>query len=258
MTDIDATTLFAPTPPRASLRRLMPWSRALRRMRRASGLHPEWWMMPVSAAAWAFLASPYSHAGRGGARGWSGLAAVGAMVVAMMLPLTIRRAGELARSATRRRHRAAAAFVAGYLVVWVPAMIAIDAAFRLLDLAAGRAGAAGVAITAAVLWEVTPRKWRRWRRRDEPAQPPHAEHASAGSARLGVTAAGNCVGSCWALMAACVVFAHSFPVMGAFFALQLHGSHRRPASPALVALAVLGVCIASLALTTGHHHHPGS
>ncbi|HYR09617.1 MAG TPA: DUF2182 domain-containing protein [Longimicrobium sp.] len=259
MTDIDATAPFAAAPPRATHRRRVPWSRALRRMRRASGRHPEWWMMLVSVAAWAFLASPYSHAGQGGARGWGGLAAVVAMVVAMMLPLTIGRAHELARSARRRRHRAAAAFVAGYLVVWVPAMIAIDTAFRLLDLAAGWTVAAGVAIAAAVLWEITPRKWRRWGRRNDTATPPHAEHASTGSARLGVTAAGSCVGSCWALMAACVVFAHSVPVMAAFFALQLHGRYRRPASPALVALAVLGVCLASLAFTgeDATHHHPG-
>jgi predicted metal-binding membrane protein len=259
MTDIDATAPFAAAPPHGTHSRRVPWSRTLRRMRRTSGRHPEWWMMLVSVAAWAFLASPYSHAGRGGARGWGDLAAVTAMVVAMMLPLAIGRAGEVARSGTRRRHRAAGAFVAGYLAVWVLAMITIDIAFRLLDLAAGWTAAAGVAVAAAVLWEITPRKWRRWRRRDEPALPPGAEHADAGSTRLGVTAAGNCVGSCWALMAACVVFAHSLPVMAAFFALQLHGRHRRPASPAVMALAVLGVCVASLALTrAGHHHHPGS
>jgi predicted metal-binding membrane protein len=229
----------------------------LQRLRDMSARHPEWWMTLVSLGAWAFLASPYSHSGRGGARGWGGLTA---MVIAMMLPLTIGRARELARSASRRRHLAAASFVAGYLAVWVPAMIAIDAAFRLLDLAAGWTAAAMVAVAAAVLWEITPRKWRWWRRGDETPMAPRTARADASTARLGVTAAGSCVGSCWALMAACVVFAHSLPVMAAFFALQLHGRYRRPASPAVMALAVLGVCIASLALTMAGatHHHLGS
>lgn len=229
--------------------------RTLHRLRQLSARHPEGWMIPVSGVAWALLASPSVHAG-GGAYG-----ALAAMVVAMMLPLTIGRARQIAR-ATRpgRRHCAAAAFVVGYLAAWVPAMFAIDAGLRLLDLAAGATAAAGVALAAAVAWEVTPRKWRRWRGRPQAVPPaPAAGHADNRSARLGATAARGCVGSCWALMAACAVFPHTPGVMAAFFVLQLLGTHRRPVSPPVMALAVLAVCAASLVLTAEvPHHHPGS
>ena len=227
---------------------------ALQRLHRISARHPEWWMILLSAAAWVFVAggSPESHAEVSGPGARA--AALAAMVVAMMLPLTAGRLREMARSTTSPfRHRAAAAFVAGYMAVWMLAMIAIDAAWRLTLSAAGWAVAAGIVIAAAVLWEAAPGKWR---------QVPHGHgrRMDAGSAGSGAVAGASCVASCWALMAACVVFAHSLPVMAAFFLVQLHGRYRRPASPALAALAVLGVCLVSLAMrVAGHsHHHPGS
>lgn len=237
---------------------------ALQRLHGISARHPEWWMMLLAAAAWAFLIvrsrSPASH---GGAGPGAHAAVLGGMVVGMMLPLTAGRVRELARSTTAPfRHRAAAAFVSGYLAVWMLAMFAIDAAWRLALSAAGWMVAAGIVIAAAVLWEVAPAKWRQWHGGSQGARP-HVHGSAvgtrmdAGGAGSGAAAGASCVASCWAQMAACVAFAHSLPIMAAFFLVQLHGRYRRPASPALAALAILGVCLVSLALRMagGAHRH---
>ncbi|WP_420125123.1 DUF2182 domain-containing protein [Longimicrobium sp.] len=230
---------------------------ALRWLRGAS-TRPEWWMMMlISAAAWVFLATTGSdHAGT---PSWPRhVAGLGAMVVAMMLPLTAGSVTELARSGFAPR-RVFAGYIAGYLAVWMLAMFAIDAAWKMTASVAGRTTAVSVAIAAAVLWELAPPTWRRLHGAGQDAVP-HASlggRKDAGPVRSGVAAGGGCVKSCWAVMAACVAFSHSLPVMAAFFVIQLHGTYRRPAYPALAALAILAVCLASLALTmTGHHHHP--
>jgi Predicted metal-binding integral membrane protein (DUF2182) len=232
----------------------------LQRLHGISARRPEWWVRMLSAAAWGFLIipsrSPMDH---GDASGLGAYAVLGAMVVAMMLPLTAGRLRELARSTNPPyRHRTAAAFLAGYMMTWMLAMIALDAAWRLTLSAAGWTAAAGSVIAAAVLWEVVPAKWRLWPRDDGDAVPHvHGRRMDAGSAGSGAATGASCVASCWAQMAACVAFAHSMPVMAGFFLVQLHGRYRRPASPALAALAVLGVCLVSLAWRmASHHHHP--
>lgn len=237
----------------------------LQPLHRISARHPEWWMLLLAAAAWAFLiARSRWPAGHGGASELGPRAAVlGGMVVAMMLPLTAGRVRELARSTTAPfGDRAAAAFVSSYLAVWMLAMLAIDAAWRLALSAVGWTAAAGIVIAAAVVWEVAPAKWRQWHGGAEGAGP-HAHESGTdrrmdtGGAESGAATGASCVASCWAQMAACVAFAHSLPVMIAFSLVQLHGRYRRPASPALAALAVLGVCLVSLALRmASHHHHP--
>lgn len=216
-------------------------------------------MMLISAAAWVFLATtpPSVH---GGTRGWPNHAAgLAAMIVAMMLPLTAGGVRELARSSSAPRWRAFAGFIAGYLGVWMLAMFAIDAAWKMTMSIAGWTTAVGLVIAAAVLWELLPAGWRRLHGAGHDAMPAasHANGEDASPIRTGVTAGSGCVRSCWALMAACVAFSHSLPVMAAFFVVQLHGRYRRSPHPALAALAILAVCLASLAFTmAGHHHHP--
>lgn len=235
----------------------------LRQSRRLSARHPEWWMLLLSATAWAFLAAtPHAPTDGGEAPGLvSHTADLAAMVVAMMLPLTAGQVRELARAGSfRPRWRAIARFLSGYLAVWMLAIIAIDAAWRMTVSVAGWTMAVGAAIAAAVLWEMAPAKWRRWRRHGRGSMPViiHETRENADACPSGVTAGSICVGSCWALMAACVAFAHSLPVMAVIFIIQLHDRYRRPALPALTALAVLGVCLVSLTLTmAGNHPHPG-
>lgn len=232
---------------------------ALHRLRAIGMRRAEWWMMMLtSAVAWVFLAVTPSSS-HGATSGWSGQAAgLAAMIVAMMLPLTAGGTREPARPGSAARVRAFAGFIAGYLAVWMLAMFAIGAAWRLTVSAAGWSAAVGAAIAAAVLWEIAPARWRRsGHERHDAATHAFPGRQDAGSLWSGVAAGGGCVKSCWALMAACVAFAHSLPVMAAFFVVQLHGRYRRPAFPALAALAILAVCLASLALTrAGHPHHP--
>jgi hypothetical protein len=233
------------------------------RLRRISARHPEWWMVLLAAAAWAFLiirsGSPTGH---GGANPGVHAAMLGGMIIAMMLPLTAGRLRELARStAAPFGHRAAAAFVSSYLAVWMLAMFAIDAAWRLTISAAGLAVSTGIVIAAAVVWEVALAKWRQWHGNPEGAAPHVHERGTegrmdAGGAGSGAAAGASCVASCWAQMAACVAFAHSLPVMIAFFLVQMYGRYRRPLSPIVAAMGVLGVCLVSLAFRiAGHQHH---
>jgi predicted metal-binding membrane protein len=218
------------------------------RLRAIRGQHPEWPVVLAAAAAWAFLAArPHPHAGHhvpahGGGVDGLGLAA---MVVAMMLPLTLAGVREAARSAPRPR-RAVAKFLAGYLGVWMPAMLLIDIAWRQL-FAAGTGAAAGTMFLAA-LWELTPAKQRQGRGCGT-GTPPGAGHF-----RTGVAAGGACVASCWALMAVCVAFAHDVRVMAALFCIQLVARYRPSVPPVLAALAVLAVCLASLALRIAGAH----
>jgi hypothetical protein len=234
-----------------------PWRRhTLQRLRRLAGRNPQWWVMVLAAGAWIFLAAaPRAHAGHGGAHRdvARDVLALAVMVVAMMLPLTLGQVRETARSSPwRRRHRVVAAFLAGYLAVWMLAMLSIDAAWRFMASRTGWMTAAVIAAGAATLWELAARN--RLQPAHGGATPSRGLRTDASCARLGVISAGGCVASCWALMAACVAFAHSLPVMMALFCIQLIGRHRPAASPAMAALVVLGVCAASLAVRMASHH----
>ncbi|HEY0153072.1 MAG TPA: DUF2182 domain-containing protein [Longimicrobium sp.] len=218
----------------------------LHRARRFGWRHPEWWVLACAAWAWAWMLTmphPHGHATGADVR-WTG-----AMVIAMMLPLTIPHVRHVARSSLwRRRHRGIAGFLAGYLAVWMLAMMAIVAALGIGGRLTGWTVVAGVATAAVVLWEVAPFRRRMLRRcgRTMPLAP-RGWRADADCARFGAQAGASCVSVCWALMAVCVVFAHSLPVMAVLFGVQLSGRYRRDPSPALAALAVLGVCLAALA-----------
>lgn len=218
--------------------------------------HPAWWVVPAAAAAWGLMAlAPHPHAGHHGhaaARGPDALATL-AMIVAMMLPLAIPSIRHVARSSTRR-HRATAFFLAGYLAVWMLAMLAITGAWTFAASRAGWTAAAVGAVALAALWEVVPARQRHARRCDRTV--PLAAggwRAHADCARYGATSGIACAGTCWALMAICVAFAHSLPVMAVLFGVQVSGRYRR-LSPSLAALAVLAAGAAAVAvrLAAGH------
>lgn len=240
-------------------RAVAPGQGVLHRARGFAGRHPEWWVGVAAAGAWGWmLAMPHPHAGHGGhaATGRSSMLWAGVMVTAMMLPLTVPHVRHVARSGLGRRHRGIAGFLAGYLAVWMPAMLAIVAALDAGSRVAGWTVAAAVVTAAAVLWEVAPGR-RQLLRRCARTMPlaPRGWRTDADCARFGVRAGMSCVTVCWALMAACVVFAHSLPVMAVLFGVQLSGRYRREPSPALAALAVLGVCLVALAAGLGGGHH---
>lgn len=239
--------------------------RPLRRLRRASARHPEWWMMPAAAAAWVWMwmaMRPVAHAGHGshhgdGASAFGTRAMLAAMVIAMMLPLATGQVRRVARcSRWNRRHAASAAFLAAYLGLWMLAMAGIDIAWRAAASTGGWTAAMGVSIVAAA-WEITPAK-RRFLEACDAAVPvaPGGGRAYAHGAVHGVREGARCVGSCWALMTACVAFAHSLPVMAVLFGAQLIGRYWRGLPPLVPALAVAGVCLASLLVAAATHPVP--
>jgi hypothetical protein len=218
--------------------------RTLRGLRRLGSRHPEWWLLPAAAAAWVLLAAqphpqPHAHAGHGGAAHGASVDVLGlaAMIVAMMLPLVIPDVRNVVRvSPWRRRYRAIAAFVAAYLAVWMLAMLVIDAAWRLAASRVESATAAAGVMIVAVMWEIA------WANRHHSAHPPTTPRAArgwradAGCVRAGALTGGRCVAACWALMAACVAFAHSLPVMIGIFVVQLGGRYRQAVRTTVLAL----------------------
>jgi predicted metal-binding membrane protein len=207
-------------------------------IRRLDRFHPAGWVLLAALVAWGVVVmmhvqpaptpAAHSHAGHGGS---SGIASMGygglwLMTVAMMLPLTLGWVRDIARSSSSR-HRATAAFLAGYLGVWMMAIVVIALAWRIVASHADRMSAMVGVVIAAALWEIAaavyppiractqsmPSVARGWR----------ADLASAGS---GAASGIRCVLSCWALMAACVAFAHDLRVMAILFAVQLIGRYR--------------------------------
>ncbi|HEX8391996.1 MAG TPA: DUF2182 domain-containing protein, partial [Longimicrobium sp.] len=210
----------------------------MRRVRRWVEDHPEWWTVLAAAAGWAALAliphahahaqAAHEHAGHahmqhdgaaaGGGAGMYALRA-GVMTIAMMLPLALTNVRHAASSRSGlRRHVAIAGFVAGFLVVWTPVQMGIDAAAVALGSRAGWIAVLAIAVAAAV-WELAPGRRERLLRCH--ATTPLAAtgwRADADCLRYGVVTGRHCVASCWALMALCAAAAHALPVMAAVFA----------------------------------------
>jgi predicted metal-binding membrane protein len=141
------------------------------------------------------------------------------MVIAMMVPLV---SGSIrdtaARSLWARRQRAVAGFMAGYLTIWLLAGLAICAAVEGLRWVHWNpAIAVVVAFCIAAVWQLTPAKTRALRscHRTLPLAP-LGWSADRDSVRFGRLIGVACVGSCWALMAACAATGHS--VLGMTFA----------------------------------------
>lgn len=224
------------------------------KLRRLGWRYPEWWVVMAAAAAWMFVAGVFhlhaSHTGitpgTGHAQGTLGMVA---MVLAMMLPLTLTNVRHVALSSLwRRRHRAIAGFLVGYLAVWIVVQSAIVGTWGLLAGLVGWGTAGGVAMVAAALWEVAPIKRQRLRRchRTVPLAP-RGWRADTDCAKYGVTTGFSCVTMCWALMVAAATFSHSLMVMTVLFGVQMSGRYQQRPSPILAALAVLGVCLLSFA-----------
>ena len=228
------------------------------KLRRLGWRTPEWWVVVVGAAAWLSMAgishTHASHAGitTGRGHGQDTLGVV-AMVIAMMVPLTITNVRHVAQSSLwRRRHRAIAGFLVGYLAVWFVVQTIIVETWGLLAPLVGWGTAGGIAMIAAALWEIAPIKRRRLRRchRTVPLAP-CGWRADADCARYGVSTGLSCVTMCWALMVAAAAFSHSLMVMAVLFGVQASGRYQRRPSPVLAALAVLGACL--LALVADFH-----
>jgi len=196
--------------------------------------HPEWWALGLAAAAWGvLLAANLPPAGAAGAHGHGhghghpqdlpaatgGFALVTAtahwqlMVVAMMLPVVVPSLRVAAfRSYWRRRHRAIAGFLAGYLGVWALAGLAVC---LLLAAAPGLtrgwpAAAVAGAFLLAAGWQWTGVKRRALVtcHRTTPLAP-GGWRADRDCVVFGWRIGGSCCLSCWPLMLACTLAGHS-------------------------------------------------
>jgi predicted metal-binding membrane protein len=237
------------------------------KLRRLGWRNPEWWVVMVAAVAWLFMAGvSHTHASHGGITAGTDhvqhTLGVVAMVIAMMVPLTITNVRHVAQSSLwRRRNRAIAVFLVGYLAVWLVVQTIIVETWGLLAPLVGWGTAGGIAMVAAALWEIAPIKRRRLRRchRTVPLAP-RGWRADADCAHYGVSTGLSCVTMCWALMVAAAVFSHSLMVMAVLFGVQVSGRYQRRPSPVRAALAVLGVCLLAITvdflMTMAGEGHP--
>lgn len=232
------------------------------KLRRIGWHYPEWWVVTVALVAWIFMAgishthTSHSVIAPGIGSGQFTLGMV-AMVIAMMVPLTLTNVRHVALSSLwRRRHRAIAVFVVGFLAVWIVVQTIIVGIWQLFAPFVGWQVAGSVAMVVAALWEVAPVKRQRLRRchRTVPLSP-RGWQADADCAYYGVTTGFSCVTMCWALMVAAAAFSHSLMVMGVLFTVQMSGRYQQRPSWVLAALAVLAVCMLSLAAGSLHNSH---
>jgi len=185
-------------------------------------LHPEWWTVGLCGVAWALLL-------------WHGLSLSGhlqqhhelhgqgvfagevwrwmLMVAAMMLPLVIDRVQATAeKSLWKRRHRAIAGFLAGYLLPWLLLGIGVGA-LRQISWTHSDAAPA-LSFVVAVLWH---QSWMHRRalavcHRIQPLAPV-GWRADLDCLRFGSTVGAACVCSCWPLMLGCAFTGHSLIAM---------------------------------------------
>jgi predicted metal-binding membrane protein len=224
-------------------------------------VHPEWWALTVSLAAWAVMLGPGPVSGlwplclspapdRGvgfldtlhGA--WRSGALTGMlfgwvmMTLAMMPPLAVSQIRHVAvRSFATRRNRAVAAFLGGMAGVWL-----LIGVIGMMVLGGAPVALSGHPEVAAAAWQLGPMK-RAALLRCHRTVPLAAAgwRANWDCLRYGLTHGLGCVGSCWALMLAMTLASHR-PVAG--LCIQVVAlAERRSRRPRfeLSALA-LGIC----------------
>lgn len=223
--------------------------------------HPQWWVAALAAGGWAVLLATGIAGHRhgdpsGGAAGaaWSGGAAWSAgvawsavMVTAMMAPLVLPNVRRLAyASLRRRRFRAGAAFLVGYLGVWTAVAVITDRLVAAGTGLLGRLATTMLTFGAAAAWQYSGRK-RRALRRCALTIPTALRgwRADRDCARLGVLVALGCLGTCWAIMTAAAATGHDVAAMAVLSAVAAHERTARRYEPATGAavIALLGAVL---------------
>ena len=191
------------------------------------------------------------------------------MMAAMMLPATAPVVALFARTSSAAR---TAAFVAGYLAVWVAyglaayalykAVAAVDPAF--LEWERGGPYVAGAAVVAAGLYQLTPLKAICLRHCRSPMHVLLARWrpGGKGAVAMGVEHGAWCAGCCWALMV--VLFAVGvmslfwMAVVAAVILAEKALPHGERLTKGLgVALVVLGIWIAAAPASVPNLQEPG-
>jgi predicted metal-binding membrane protein len=124
------------------------------------------------------------------------------MVIAMMLPLAIAPIEHVReRSFARRQVRSMLLFVAGFVALWIVAGVVLGGLAWLLRGVMPAPISVGLAIVAALLWQVSPAKqWCLNRCHQRPPLAAFGFAADTDAVRFGVTNGAACAGTCWALM----------------------------------------------------------
>jgi predicted metal-binding membrane protein len=213
-------------------------------LRRFVWRHPEWWMLSVAATCWVSEIAGGAHSAHGaGYVAQAGSWAV--MVAAMMFPLVVVPARGVAfASLWRRRNRAIAEYLSGYLAVWLLIGVAyLYLAEAFPQLYSGTAGA-GWLLLAAV-WQLAPIRLRAVRAcHARLALAPSGVRADLDCLKFGLWHGCNCVVSCWALMFVAMTGAHNAAWMGVVSAFCAIERYRfRPAHRAIAAVLLLAAVV---------------
>jgi predicted metal-binding membrane protein len=227
---------------------LVAGSRWISLRERLAWRHPEWWSLALSAVSWIVILTrptPSLHAAHavGGMSDWA------LMVIAMMFPLAITSVRTTAeRSLWGRRHRAIAEFLAGYVLVWLVAGAIATWLLTTLPLVSwlGVNLSTSVGLVLAAAWQLAPAKRRAVRtcHRTAPLAG-RGWRADRDCVAYGVSSGGRCVLSCCAMMFACLLSAHSIPVMvsATMVGLAERYASRPMARRSSVALAALALML---------------
>ncbi len=212
--------------------------------------HPTWWCVALSLGAWALVLARGAHA-----RSLAGeLLHWALMIVAMMVPLTLRSlANAASRSLWSRRHRAMALFLVGYLAPWMVAAAPVELLRALLGARGEASAAAAVAFGVAAAWLLVPLRDSALGacHRTIPLAPT-GWRADRDCLRYGATIGIPCVVTCLPLMAACAFAGHAtFAMVGAAAIAALERlSFRTPRRAVLVATLALAAVYAARTLST--------
>jgi hypothetical protein len=219
--------------------------RAADAIKRFLWAHPDWWILAASAATGVWMVfHGIRHAGHVHLSAASEqLFLWFLMIVAMMVPLVSDVLRTVAfRSLRRRRHRAMAGFLAGYLGMWtlagIPALWVVYAASSQALLATG------LAFLLAALWAASaPRRRALVACHRTMPLAPSGWRADFDCVRFGGVIGGSCVASCFPLMLACTLTGHRAEAMlaGATIAAVERLSFRTPLRAVAGAQATLAV-----------------
>lgn len=191
--------------------------RALGSLTRLHRRHPEWPVLVLAAAGWVLLLRGHlpaaDHHAHADAPAGPAYADWCVMVLAMMVPTVVPAVRGVAfDSLRRRRMRAIAVFLAGYLALWgafgLVTIALIGAVDAMLPQAVDRELPVALLLVAAG-YELTSRKRRFLRACHLPAAlPPRGWRADAACVRFGARQGCVCLGSCGPLMVAMTAAGH--------------------------------------------------
>jgi hypothetical protein len=217
---------------------------------------PEWCAAALAAGGWLALLSSARH-DPGHLLGTDAVHGPGAAVshaavmsVAMMAPLVLDQVNHVATfSLWRRRYRAAAAYLLGYLGIWTVVMATIVVAGGVLISAIGWRVAIALGFAGAVA-AVFGRGRQRRLRQCSMTMPLALDgwRADRDCVRFGIATAHRCVLICWPLMVA-VMIDHGLVVMAAATAIPFAERRLGTVRPRTVALAVAALAVVALGLT---------